>query len=52
SFFQNIVTTHTWDERVQTAKLVRKWGMELCCGGIIGLGETDEQRVEFIADVG
>ncbi|MCL4448168.1 MAG: biotin synthase BioB [Actinobacteria bacterium] len=51
SFFQNIVTTHTFDERVQTAKLVRKWGMELCCGGIIGLGETDEQRVELIAEL-
>ena len=40
SFFPNVVTTHTWDERMDTLRLVRDSGMEVCCGGIVGLGET------------
>ncbi|ABB13966.1 biotin synthase BioB [Carboxydothermus hydrogenoformans] len=47
SFFSNIVTTHTYDERIETIKNVKKAGMEVCCGGIIGMGETMEQRIEF-----
>lgn len=51
SFFPNVVTTHTWDERKQTLDNVRAVGMEVCCGGIIGLGETVEQRAEFAAQL-
>lgn len=47
SFFPNVVTTHTWEERKNTLEFVRAEGMETCCGGIIGLGETLEQRAEF-----
>ena len=47
SFFPNVVTTHTWEERMDTQENVRSEGMETCCGGIIGLGETIEQRAEF-----
>ncbi|WP_342318791.1 biotin synthase BioB [Corynebacterium mayonis] len=47
SFFPNVVTTHTWEERKNTLDYVRAEGMETCCGGIIGLGETFEQRAEF-----
>jgi biotin synthase len=47
SHFPAVVTTHTWDERVQTLELVRALGMEVCCGGIIGMGETLAQRAEF-----
>jgi biotin synthase len=47
SFFTNVVTTHTWEERWETLRMVRDAGMEVCCGGIIGLGESDEQRAEF-----
>jgi biotin synthase len=51
SFFPSIVTTHTWDERAATCHLVRQEGMELCCGVLLGMGETDEQRLEMIAEL-
>ena len=47
SFFQQICTTHTYDERVETIKNVKAEGLEVCSGGIIGLGETWEQRLEL-----
>ena len=47
SYFDRVVTTHSYDERRQTCEMVRKAGMELCCGGIVGMGETVEQRAEF-----
>ncbi|MEO7262186.1 MAG: biotin synthase BioB [Jatrophihabitantaceae bacterium] len=47
SYFEKVVTTHTWLERVQTLRMVAEAGMEVCCGGIIGMGETLEQRAEF-----
>lgn len=51
SFFTNVVTTHTWEERWDTLQMVREAGMEVCCGGILGMGETLEQRAEFAADL-
>jgi len=47
SFFPNVVSTHTWEERFDTLRMVRAAGMEVCCGGILGLGETVAQRAEF-----
>ncbi|MEU7872756.1 biotin synthase BioB [Dactylosporangium sp. NPDC049140] len=47
SHFPNVVSTHTWDERWDTLRMVRAAGMEVCCGGILGLGESVEQRAEF-----
>lgn len=47
SFFGNVVTTHTWEERWDTLSMIRDAGMEVCCGGILGMGETLEQRAEF-----
>jgi biotin synthase len=47
SFFPQVVSTHTWEERFETLRMVRDSGMEVCCGGILGLGESVEQRAEF-----
>src|SRR3954465_6669431 len=47
SYFPHVVTTHSWEERWGTLKMVRDSGMEVCCGGILGLGESVEQRAEF-----
>jgi biotin synthase len=48
SFFGAVVTSHTWDERFETCVLVRKVGMELCCGALLGMGESDGQRLELL----
>lgn len=47
SFFENICSTHSYDERIETIEAVKRVGLNPCVGGIIGLGETFEQRVEF-----
>ncbi|KOV85924.1 biotin synthase [Nocardia sp. NRRL S-836] len=47
SHFPNVVTTHSWEERWDTLTMIRAAGMEVCCGGIIGMGETLAQRAEF-----
>ncbi|AGF71084.1 biotin synthase BioB [Corynebacterium halotolerans] len=51
SFFPQVVTTHTWEERRATLELVRAAGMEVCSGGILGMGETLAQRAEFAAQL-
>lgn len=51
SFFPEIVTTHTYDDRVATVKKAKAAGMHVCCGGIFGLGESWEQRKEFILEL-
>jgi biotin synthase len=55
SYFGQVVTTHTWQERWDTLRMVRDAGMQVCCGGILGLGESVEQRAEFagqLAEIG
>jgi len=51
SFFSHVVTTHSYDERLDTCRVVSNAGMELCCGGIIGMGESLEQRAEFAIEL-
>jgi biotin synthase len=51
SHFPSVVTTHTWEERDATLRLVGAAGMEVCCGGILGMGESLEQRAEFAAQL-
>ena len=52
SYFPQVVTTHTWKERWDTCRMVKESGMELCCGGLVGMGETIEQRAELAAQLG
>jgi len=47
SFFSEICKTHDFADRVKTARTVKDAGLELCCGGIIGMGETPKQRIEL-----
>jgi biotin synthase len=47
SYFPQVVTTHSWEERWDTLQLVQEYGMEVCCGAIIGMGESLEQRAEL-----
>ena len=51
SYFPDVVTTHSYEERWNTCQMVRDAGMELCCGGLIGMGETLEQRAELAAEL-
>lgn len=51
SFFPNIVTTHTWAERYNTCKMVKRSSMELCCGALLGMGETAAQRIELLTQL-
>ncbi|WP_404988013.1 biotin synthase BioB [Clostridium culturomicium] len=47
SFFENICTTHSYDEKVQTIKDAKEAGLEVCSGGIFGLGENMHHRIEM-----
>lgn len=51
SYYPEVCTTHTWEDRLNTCKLVKKYGIELCCGVILGMGETVEQRVEMAMEL-
>ena len=51
SHFPAIVSTHTWEERAETCRLVRRHGMELCCGALLNIGETEAQRVELLVQL-
>lgn len=51
SYYGEVCTTHSWQDRLNTCKLVKKYGMELCCGVILGMGESVEQRVEMAVEL-
>lgn len=46
--YQNIITTRQFDDRINTLNNVRKAKLSVCCGGIVGLGETDDDRVKML----
>lgn len=49
--YPNIVTTHTYDDRLNTIKNAQDAGMSVCCGGILGLGETDDDRLKLLETI-
>lgn len=51
SYHPEICTTHTYEDRINTVNLVKKYGIELCCGVIIGMGESIDQRVEMAMEL-
>ncbi|KLO63733.1 biotin synthase [Dermacoccus sp. PE3] len=51
SYFPDVVTTHSYEERFETCQMIRESGMELCCGGLVGMGETLEQRAELASQL-
>lgn len=48
SFYTEIISTRTFADRLETLDRVRGAGVKVCCGGILGMGETREQRIEFL----
>lgn len=51
NFYEEVCSTHTWDDRVDTLNAVREAGMELCSGGIIGMGEQPEDVVKMALEL-
>ena len=51
SFFDEICTTHSFAQRMQTIGFIKQAGMGLCSGGIVGMGETKAQRIEFAEQI-
>lgn len=47
-YYGEIITTRTYEDRLKTIENVRKAGISLCCGGIIGLGESDKDRITML----
>ncbi len=51
SFFANVCTTHGYDTQLETIRTAKRLGFKLCSGGILGMGETPEQRVELAEEI-
>lgn len=50
-FYPNIISTHTYDDRLQTLTHVANSGLNVCCGGILGMGETRQDRLSFLVSL-
>ena len=48
SYYEKVITTRSFGDRLQTLEHVRQAGIAVCCGGILGMGETREDRIEFL----
>ena len=51
NYFANICTTHSYNDRIQTILNAKKAGLEICSGGIIGLGESREDRIDLALEL-
>lgn len=51
SYYPEVCTTHSFEDRVNTCRLVKKYGIELCCGVILGMGESVEHRIEMAMEL-
>lgn len=51
NFFHNICTTHSYEEKIETIKAAQKAGLEVCSGGILGLGESMEDRIDMALEI-
>jgi biotin synthase len=51
SHYEQVVTTRSYDERLRTLEAVREAGLHVCCGGILGMGETRRARAELLAEL-
>jgi biotin synthase len=49
--YANIITTRTYDDRLETLRAVQRAGISVCCGGILGMGETEEDRLMLLAEL-
>jgi biotin synthase len=50
-YYPNIVSTHTYDDRLDTIRKVQRAGISVCCGGIVGMGETEDDRLMLLAEL-
>ena len=50
-FYSSIVTTRVYDERLRTLRAVRDAGMKVCCGGILGMGESHDDRIDLLHEL-
>jgi biotin synthase len=51
-FYPSIITTHTFEDRLETVRRVQEAGISVCCGGIVGMGETARDRCAMLAQIG
>ncbi|MDR2158320.1 MAG: biotin synthase BioB [Holosporaceae bacterium] len=47
-FYPNIISTRTMDDRIKTIEIIQRAGINVCCGGIVGMGETNEDRIKML----
>lgn len=50
-YYSDICTTHTYEDRIDTIEAVMNSGLEICCGGILGMGETKEDRIKMAFEI-
>jgi biotin synthase len=50
-YYPEVVSTRTYDDRLRTLAAVQRAGMAICCGGIVGMGETEDDRLELLAEL-